>query len=196
MADEWLLRRAIEAALDRGESRRAARIALRAHGAELFGFLRAVVDDQRTARAAYDALTDRVATDLCTFRWRCRLRIWLFSAVRAVLAHQRRLGFVAPSATARAPSLSAALGPYRRRARVGPPSSLLRSLSGADRELFVLRVGRRVSFRDLALTSLGEGASDRRLRSEEQRLRRQLARIRSDLLRWAGSGAALDQPPR
>ena len=176
--------RAIDEALRRGDFARATHELLAAYGEELFGFLRAVGDDRRAARDAYHLVGERMLRELPDFCGRCSLRTWIYALACRALSTEREKSKASASGRSSIAASTAPFGPYRR-ALTNVPAQLLASLPSVDRELLVLRVDRLLSWRDLAWTTIGDLASECRLRAEAARLRRRFARIRLDLLRRA-----------
>jgi DNA-directed RNA polymerase specialized sigma24 family protein len=165
----------VRAHLTEGDVAAAAHATFAAFGAELFGFLIGVLDDVAAARAVYVEIGERVARDLGAFEWQCCLRTWLYVVSRRALRDRRtRVGGdgAAVNASYSAVSLS--------RRRVRAPHTILRirrSLTEAERELLILRVDRRLTWDEIALTALGEGATSDALVAESRRAREHVGEI-------------------
>lgn len=141
---------------------------LRAYGAEVFGFLVAIVG-RRCARATYDAMTTRLSR--ATFEGTCAPRIWMYALAREELRRRKRKEI--------APHVVVRVGPYRDPCVDG--SAILRRLPLDDRALLVLRVDRRWSWREIAMTTLGVRAKAARIGEEIARLRHRFSVVRVSL---------------
>ena len=153
---------------------------LRLYGAEVFGFVAALIETPAIARDVYATVGEQMACSLAGFEWRCDLRTWMYLLARRELAAFReRNGAPAeiPSGPQKPPSSS----PFRQKAFRDVLSTLRRRLPVQDREILILRVDRRLSWRSLAITGLGDRATDAELAREEARLRDRLERIKEKL---------------
>jgi RNA polymerase sigma-70 factor, ECF subfamily len=180
--------RAVRAAMRAGAIGDAAQEALRLYGDEVYGFLLGVMDSSGAARDVYARVGERVARALGGFAWRCSLRAFLYAIARqeigrddegaaATGADPASCSVVLPDPTTTVP---------RRRVAVKAAIAALRSrLPREDRAVLILRIDRRFGWRDLAITSLGEGASPSDLSQESHRLRERLQHIREELARAA-----------
>lgn len=164
--------------------------ALRVYGSEIFGFLVGALDDSHRAREVYGATSDLVTQGLPSFTWSCTLRTWMYAMARVAIRQRAS----SRDLTARAESSESGkrdsppfprLRPYRVAAVRRAASFLRRTLSIEDREILVLRVDRRLSWRELALTSIGTTASELDVSAEESRLQERFRRIRTSLARSA-----------
>jgi DNA-directed RNA polymerase specialized sigma24 family protein len=163
--------------LQKGDVPTAARAALTAHGAELFGFLIGVLDDTAAARILYAKVGERVVGELGAFRWRCPLRTWLYAVARRALRDHRQPAAREGERGATGASYSA-VSVSRCRARA--PRTILRirrSLSEEERELLILRIDRHLDWDDLALTTLGEHAASDAVAAESLRTRERMRDI-------------------
>jgi DNA-directed RNA polymerase specialized sigma24 family protein len=165
----------------------ASREALLAYGPEIYGFVLGVLEDPASATSLYADVQKRMETELGGFVQRCSLRTWLYVLARRELRDRRLQGRNAT--VSRAPLMSG----DRRMTPSNAISNLRTSLTQEEHELLILRVDRKLTWRDLALTELGERAvaSDQiamamhvvreRVESVIQRLRRAAAAEMSDL---------------
>jgi RNA polymerase sigma-70 factor, ECF subfamily len=76
-------------------------------------------------------------------------------------------------------------GPFRQKAFRGVAAVLRRKLAPEERELLILRVDRRLSWRNLAITSLGDSAEEAEIAHEEQRLRASIDAMKEKLAQIA-----------
>jgi DNA-directed RNA polymerase specialized sigma24 family protein len=168
----------------RGQAGSAAGVALSEHGAELFGFLIGALDDADRARLVYAEVRRRAEVEIDRFSARCSARVWLYTIARAELASRRRHKPRGP-APGRAPELVA--GSQASPARLLAVDALRRSLAEEDRELLILRVDRRLAWRDIARTGLGDDASDDAIEDETRAIKERVAALFRQLHRAAGS---------
>jgi RNA polymerase sigma-70 factor, ECF subfamily len=157
---------------------------LRLYGPEVFGFVSALIEVPAFAREVYAKVGERLSLGLRTFTWRCDLRTWMYAMARGeLLAFREKYGSpVNVHSPAQKPPSSS---PFRQTALRGTISAVRRRLSPEDRELLILRVDRRLSWRSLAFSSLGEMASEAELTAEEGRLREALKRLKWKLAQMA-----------
>ncbi len=180
--------REIAVLLDAGDQAGAAAAALRAHGAEIFGFLLGALGRGGAARDVYGSLGERVRRDLGGFDWRGSLRTWMYSRARDEL---RSYALQVEGRTAEYSPVPAGMPdptttvPCRRTDLGAAIAALRSSLSLDDRALLILRVDRGLSLEDLAVIELGPGASPGDAGRAADQIRRRLARIRDQLGRIA-----------
>jgi DNA-directed RNA polymerase specialized sigma24 family protein len=160
----------------------AVRAALETHGAELFGFFIAALEEFELAREAYVAVRQHVANELGEFQGRCSLRAWLYGLARRELKDRRlrkprgrsdRPATVSRLARTPMDDLSAAIAAIRR------------TLTDEDRELFILKVDRGFDWLELAFTSLGERAEPASLAAEARELQVRVGAISARVERLA-----------
>src|SRR5687768_10505032 len=78
----------VKAALEAGDERRAATLALRAYGSEVLSFVVVMVKDGDAAEDVFSMFCEDVWRGLPGFRWESSLRTWLYAvARRAALRH-------------------------------------------------------------------------------------------------------------
>ena len=181
-ADQLRVEEEIRETSQRGETARAAQDALWLYGAETFGFLVGVLDDRRAAGTLYAGACRRLEKQMPEFPWTCSLRTWMYALARQQLAHHRG------SATRRSVGKPLANAPDLTQPVSGHPgalrmtiAALRRRLAPEDREVLILRFDRALGWRDIAITSLGPGASALELGREASRLQARLRAIREEL---------------
>jgi len=154
-ADDRTLERLVRAALRGEDDNCAAHYVLTGLGAEVFGFVVAVLDDQEAARLVYERIARRVARDVSELHRSRSLRVWIYGVVREELAQRRaRLGSTAQWAAGLSSDI--AISSLSQAERI---ESLRRQLNEEDRELLILRVDRRFEWDDVGRITVGEGAS-------------------------------------
>jgi DNA-directed RNA polymerase specialized sigma24 family protein len=179
---------AIRQRLAAGDALGAAADVTRFYGPEIFGFLVGVLGDSEISRDVYACVIDRFLRDLPRFSWRCSLRTWTYAGARAELAiHRGRANRPRPRpsrapTSGPAPTSTISCRPTNLRSKI----ALLRAcLQEEDRELLILRIDRALEWRELAVTSLGERATEFEIERESTRLRARFALVRSELAQSA-----------
>lgn len=188
------LEREIRHHLERGEHATAAGLAVRGHGAEIFGFLRALHRDEDDAAEVFAHFSERLVRDLPTFRWGSSFRTWAYALARHASLNYRRdagrrdrkqrplpEGSELSAIVEQARSETASYLRTERRARF---TALRESLPPEDQELLVLRVDRGLSWNDLALVLHGEASTPTEdgLKREAARLRKRFQLLKARLL--------------
>ena len=155
----------IREACSRGHTATAVTLLLERYGPELLGYLSALFRDKRQAREAYCLLAEDLWRGLPGFEWRCSARVWAYTLARHARARYlkaERRHVAAEQALRDLPWL----GQLLERTRSSTPLHLrseirnqFREISGQlsdeDQTLIMLRVDRRLSWRELAVV-LGE----------------------------------------
>ena len=187
----------VREALARDDLRRAVELAVALYGAEVFGFVSGVMDDPTAARDAYVRFVERLWRSVGRFRWHCSLRTFCYGLARREITRRR-------AEVARPSSVRSSSGPSRGprsqgsdldslrawttgRATLRAGIDILRSeLAPEDREILVLRVDRRLSWRDVALTTLDD-VSEGDIQRESDRLALRFVAIKEQLARAAAA---------
>jgi RNA polymerase sigma-70 factor (ECF subfamily) len=188
------LEREIRGLWDRGELQGAAAAALRGYGPEIYGFLVAFHRQQDDASEVYAAFTERLWRGLPGFAWQCSFRTWAYAIARNTSLTYRRQARRRAEMYGPVPDgsqLSALEQPprsetasYLKTQRQTRMAALRESLPREDQELLVLRVDRKLAWRDLARVLLhAEGASlgDELLEREAARLRKRFQLLKEQL---------------
>jgi hypothetical protein len=154
------------------------------YGREIFGFVTAALGEPRIGREAYARFVASLGDELPRFAWRCRLRTFAYHvACRELRRMRERLGSALVTISVeterawRAPlrrSLLAVVGLVRR--RLGPE----------DREFLVLHFDRGFDWREIALTFLGEHATERELAAKSDELHHRLRVLRMQIEQLTG----------
>ena len=173
------------------DTTRAATIALRALGPEVFGFLVGVVGPV-DGEEVFSAFCERLWRSLSNFRGRCSVRTWAYVIARHEISRHRRgarrhqRGRVPISeleeilAVARSTHSSEAFTSRKKSALV----HLREELPVEDRVLLVLRVDRKLAWNDIALAfaETPESLAPEDLRRESARLRKRFQLVRDRLV--------------
>ncbi|MEY4577238.1 MAG: hypothetical protein RL701_1941 [Pseudomonadota bacterium] len=195
----------IRAAFAAGKLELAASGALRLYRHEILSFIGSRLHNRADAEETLSIFAENLWTGLPNFQWRCTLRTWCYT-----LAHNavRRFATSAQRRPARNLRLScpgvlselveqmrSATYPYQRTDVKDRFRALREQLDEEDQMLLVLRVDRNLSFREIALTCLGDVDSDDAvIAREEARLRKAFTRLRPELRRLAEAEGLL--PPK
>jgi RNA polymerase sigma-70 factor, ECF subfamily len=168
---------AIRQRFEAGDLHAAATLAIEGYGREVRGYLAAVLADEEQARDVFADTAAELWRDLSRFRWQASLRTWIYTLARHRLAaHLSRKGRerIVPLSEAAAvvarPRTTTA--PWKRTAVKDAVSRLRSSLSADDQTLLILRIDRKMSWREIAHV-LGE--------PHEVALRKRFERIKNRL---------------
>ncbi|MET0286849.1 MAG: sigma factor [Polyangiales bacterium] len=172
----------IRGAVERADYKVAATLALDAYGSEVQRFLRARLRDSTQADDAYLTFSEDLWVGLPAFRWESSLRVWLFTLARnaatrmgrrrhkeVALSTERGLPVDALAAGARTATVS-----YLRTSVKDRMRELRQRLDDDEQTLLILRVDRRLEWRELAVV-MNEVHAD----ATEEQLTRASARMRT-----------------
>ena len=87
----------VREALARDDLRRGVETTQSLYGAEVFGFMTAVLDDPTIARDVYVRFAERLWRSLGRFRWHCSLRTWCYALARSEIARRRAQTVTSPA---------------------------------------------------------------------------------------------------
>ncbi|MDI1446372.1 sigma-70 family RNA polymerase sigma factor [Polyangium sp. 6x1] len=188
------LEREIRRHLAEGHPERAATLAIRGFGAEIFGFLVTFHHDEEEAAEVFAAFSERLWRDLRAFRGDSSFRTWAYVLARhASLNHRRdarrREKRQRPlpdgsDLSAIADQIRSETASYLRTERQTRFAALRASLPPEDQMLLVLRVDRGLAWNDLARV-LHEGDAplgEAELSREAARLRKRFQLLKARLL--------------
>jgi RNA polymerase sigma-70 factor (ECF subfamily) len=176
---------AVQRAIERGELDRAAEQAIRLYGPEITSWLRASFANEADAYDAFSRMSEQLWRSLGRFDGRCSLRTWCYmlahDAARYVRGRSQRRREVLVS---QVPSLLGAVthvwnttrGAEHRAQDVY--AEIRRALDDEDRTLLVMRVDRKLAWRDIAIVLLGEGADPADVTRKAATLRKQFERVK------------------
>jgi RNA polymerase sigma-70 factor (ECF subfamily) len=176
--------------LERGDLRGAATVALETYGPELYGFPHALARDDDLAAEAFATFSEDLWRGLAKFRWESSLRTWSYALARNALWRLRRdprrradhnvpisdqsevAGLVANVRTSTLPFL---------RTEVKDELAKLRAeLDPDDHALLILRIDRRLSWRDIARALPGpDGDPDSEVDKRAATLRKRFERAKA-----------------
>lgn len=188
--DRAALEARIRDAVTAGELQRAATEALQLYGSELFGYLCNVARDEDLASDAFGATCERMWKGLPTFRWESSLRSWLYTIARNALSTLRAHPSRRPERNAAVSQLddlaqkirTETLPMHRTEIREGI-RALRDELSAEDGELVLLRIDRKMSWRDIARVMYEGSDPDKHtaaLRKRFERAKEHLRRLATE----------------
>jgi RNA polymerase sigma-70 factor (ECF subfamily) len=195
--DPALAEERIRALAEGGDKHAAATALLEAYGRELLGFLIARLRDSDMASEVFSQFTEDLWRGLDGFRWQCSARVWAYALVRHAAsrhlkdAHKRRGRQVPFSRAGPLSQLEEKLRTATRtvarteaRSRI---AQLREALPPDDQTLIILRVNRKLDWKDIAQVMVYEGeiAPDAALQKEAVRLRKRYQLAKEKLRRMA-----------
>jgi RNA polymerase sigma-70 factor, ECF subfamily len=181
----------IREACGAGDFETATTVALQMYGAEVFGLLIALHDEQDAADDAFSLFAERLWKALPDFEWRCSARTWLYHLARTASADVHRKGqrlgrrevlqstasYEEVQAAVRTETLS-----MLRTAKRTELERLRDELPPEDRMLLILRVDRSLPWRDVAVVlSDLTAATEETLAQEAARLRKRFQLVKERL---------------
>jgi RNA polymerase sigma-70 factor, ECF subfamily len=176
-------------------------VAIRAYGPEILGFLAAQHHGGEGADEVFSIWSERVFRGLPGFGWASSLRTWAYTVARnaSINSGRVRRARARREPAARSDEIVAVEQQVRTetqlylRTKARDKLAAIRdALPPEDRMLLVLRVDRRLEWRDLARVMLGEDGdvTDATLAKESQRLRKRFQLLKEKLLE-AGKRAGM-----
>ena len=169
----------------------AATCALKGYGAELLGFLHAVVEDPGGADEVFSLACEKAWTGLPGFRFESTFRTWLYGVARNLAfdrfrAQQRHLArFEGLEDNSRAGRIAAHVRSTTAvHLRTETKSQLQRIRDGLppeDRMLLVLRLDREMAWTEVARVLGDDAASAEEVAREASRLRKRYERVKAKL---------------
>ena len=183
------LEEAIRRHADAGRMEQAATLALEGYGAEVLGFLHAILNAPSEAEEAFSAVCERMWKGLPKFLWRSSFRTWLYAIARNVAS---RHSMVRGRERERVVPLSATSAIGRIAARIKSSTAnhlraeskerlhrVRQALDPDERMLLVLRIDRELPWGEIAVVLGGEELSPEELSKEAAKLRQRFARLKA-----------------
>ena len=174
---------------DAGRYETAATVALEGYGAEVLGFLHAVVSPASEAEEAFSALSERLWKGLPKFQWRCTFRTWMYTIARNVvsthaLVRGRERARVVPlskaSAVARmAERIKSSTATHLKAESKARLEQVRKALDPDERTLLVLRLDREMRWREIATVLGGEDLSAEEITRAAAKLRQRFNRLKA-----------------
>lgn len=186
----------IRAHCDAGDKKRAATLLLEGYGREVLGFLIARLRDRDAASEVFSQFTEDLWKGLDGFRWQCSARVWAYTLVqhaasRYIRGAQKRRAHQVPLSRAPLSAIeqkirTATRASARTDARNGL-AQLRESLPAEDQTLLILRVNRKLDWKEIAYVMSDESKVlvDSALAKEAVRLRKRFQLAKDRLRRMA-----------
>ena len=191
------LEREIQALVQAGSVAAAATRAVEGYGPELLGYLFAVAKNHDDAEEMFSELCEKLWRNLAAFRWDSSFRTWAYAIARNLVREGWRQGqrqgrvvalSSAPEVAQKVQAVRTTTVAYMRTETKKRLELLRATLDEDDRTLLVLRVDRRMSWRDIAAVmadtrepSLDGGDLDKFAAKLRKRFERVKERLRAKL---------------
>jgi len=194
--DREALELRIHALCKAGDKKGAATLLLEGYGRELFGFLIAHLRDRDAAGDVFAQFAEDLWRGLDGFRWQCSARVWSYTLTRHAASryiHDVRRRRARNVPLSRAGPLSEIAEKIRTTTRVGARTEarsqiaqLREELPAEEQTLLILRVNRKLGWKEIAHVMLGDDvAEDDALEKEAARLRKRYQLAKDKLRRMA-----------
>jgi RNA polymerase sigma-70 factor (ECF subfamily) len=168
--------------LARGNASGAASQAIELYGGEVLGFLHAVARDEDLAHEAFSVFSEDLLRGLPAFRWDASLRTWCYALARNALHRLRRdprrrarnnVSISNPGAgvSAIVEQVRTATMPFLKTEIKDELRRLRESLDPDDHALIVLRIDRKMSWKDIARALPGDDGQELERRAATLRKR-------------------------
>lgn len=185
------LEQGVRELLARGKAGDATAQAIELYGGEVLGFLHAVARDDDLAGEAFSVFSEDLLRGLPSFRWDASLRTWCYALARNALHRLRRdprrrarnnvsLSNQAADISALVEQVRTATMPFLKTEVKDELRRLRESLDPDDHALIVLRIDRKMSWKDIARALPGDDGQevDRRAATLRKRFERAKTMLR------------------
>ena len=200
------MRDAIEARLGEllsaGALHEAATCALEAYGREIFGYVRSILDSDTDANEVYSQVGEDLWRGLNTFRGGSSMKTWLYVLARHAAARFRRTPWNQAGRRTGDAQLDVLIAhtrsqtqPWLRTDVKGRWRALRATLDPDDRSLLVLRVDRKLEWKEIARIMLGDADHGAALLREADRLKKRFQLLKDDLRRRARAAGLIEGEP-
>jgi RNA polymerase sigma-70 factor (ECF subfamily) len=176
---------------DAGELDRATTLAIELYGAEVYGFLHALAREEDVAAEAFSTFTEDLWKGLGKFRWESSLRTWAYALARNALHRVRRDPARRPgrniplsqvgAISGMAEAIRSATSPHLRTDVKDRFAQLREELDPDDHALLILRVDRKMSWREIARAMPAEPGGEQDVEKRAATLRKRFERAKSSL---------------
>lgn len=187
------IEREVRRLCDAGDVSAAATAAIRGYGPEILGFLVAIHRSDQDADDVFSLFAERVFRGLSSFAWDASLRTWAYTIARNTSANfvrgrknraRRELAADSAELALVEQQVRSETRPYLRTDVKDKLARIRDALPPDDRTLLVLRVDKRLEWKDLARVMLGDDrpvtAAD--VSREAQRLRKRFQLLKEKLV--------------
>ena len=176
-----------------GDASAAAAAAVRGYGPEILGFLVATLRDQDDADEVFSLWCERLLRGLLGFSWDASLRTWAYTIARNTAFNfvrgkrnraRRELAAESTELAAVEAKVRTETRPFLRTEVKDKLTAIRDALPPEDRMLLVLRVDKRMEWKDLARVMLGEESeiTDAVLTKKSARLRKRFQLVKEKLV--------------
>ncbi len=195
--DRDALEARIRAGCQAGDRKQAATALLEGYGQELFAFLVAHLRDRQAAGEVFSQFTEDMWRGLEGFRWQCSARVWSYTLVRNAATRymkdvrRRRVRHVPLSQAGPLSELQQKIRTETLEAmrtdKKNRVEQLRESLRPEDQALLVLRVNRKLGWKEIARVMLhdSETVADDVLAKDAARMRQRYQAVKERLQRMA-----------
>lgn len=196
---------AAKAAWDRGDFASVVTFVMESYGDEVYAFVAASArGDLGIADEVFSQFAEDLWRGLAKFEWRASLRAWCYKIARNALhryrrtphnRRDRRVGLSDAQVLERlADSVRSRTHPYLRTEVKTEFEKLREKLSEEDQTLLILRINRKLAWRDVAHAFLGETetADDAEIERLSTALRQRLVEVKARLKHLAEEAGLLD----
>jgi RNA polymerase sigma-70 factor (ECF subfamily) len=194
-ADREALERRIRTFAEAGDKERAAIELLRGYGNDILRFLMARLRDPDAASEVFSQFTENLWKGIGGFRWQSSARVWVYTLAshaasryihdaRRRRAHHVPLSDAGPLSAIGNKIRTATLAEARTESRDGI-ARLRDALPPDDQTLLVLRVDRRLDWKEIAHVMAGEALADAQRDKEAARLRKRYQHLKDKLRQMA-----------
>jgi RNA polymerase sigma-70 factor, ECF subfamily len=197
----------IRALCDAGEREKAATSILESYGREIFRFLLSRLHDHHASSEVFSQFTEDLWRGLDGFRWDCSARAWSYTLARHAASRyvaevrrrrqreqplSRSSGLHDVAQKIRTQTLAAVRTEVKSRV-----NELREQLPLDDQTLLILRVNRRLDWKEIARIMIdeGEATTDRAIETEAARLRKRFQAVKEKLRRMASDAGLLNDEP-
>jgi RNA polymerase sigma-70 factor (ECF subfamily) len=178
--------------------------ALEAYGEEVFGYLVRVLGSDSDAEEVFSQVAEDLWRGLPAFDARCSMRTWLYVLARHAASRFRRTPWNQKGRRTDDDDLDAVVAhartqtkPWLRTDVKDRWRTLRESLDPEDRSLLVLRLDRKLEWKEIARVTLGDASPDpAKLVREADRLKKRLQLLKDDLRRRAREAGLLGDDER
>jgi RNA polymerase sigma factor (sigma-70 family) len=180
----------IEAMHTSGRFDEATTALLALYGGEVFGFMRSRLRDVEAAKEAYSLFAVDVWKGMANFRRQCPFRAWSYAIARNAMHRQasraarpakREVALGDDASPELAQLVRTSTAEYMRTEVKSRFAELRDKLSEEDQTILVLRVDKRMEWRDVASVLLGPEAPEAELDREAARLRQSFFALKKRL---------------
>ena len=161
-------------------------LAIRSYGAELLGYIHALLRSPSDAEDVFATMCERMWRALPAFAWQASLRTWAYTLARnacvSFIRGVRVRGVAVPmSVVSIAAAIRTETATFVKTETKDALSELRASLDPDDQSLLILRLDRKLSWREVAAVFEGETSTPVAIDRRAAALRKRLERLKVEL---------------